>query len=152
MQLSQLLSPERIRIPLLSTSKEEILEELVGLAAQTAKVGDVEEVLRSVRAREEVLSTGIGNGIAIPHGKSAGIAELALVAGVHPTGIDFEALDGERVSLFFLLIGPEAATGQHVKALSRISRLLRRESFRVRLLEATTADAFHSVIVEAEST
>ena len=152
MQLSQLLSTGRVKIPLVSTSKEEILEELVELAAQTALVGDAAEVLRSVREREEVLSTGIGSGVAIPHGKAAGVDEIVLVAGVQPAGVDFEALDGQPVTLFFLLIGPEAAAGQHVKALSRISRLLRRESFRARLNEARSAEEFHAIIAEAEST
>jgi fructose-specific phosphotransferase system IIA component len=151
-QLTELLSPERIRIPLVSSTKDEILSELVEVVGHNASVRDLEEVLRAVREREEVLSTGIGSGVAIPHGKSAGISELALVAGVKPDGVDFEALDGKPVSLFFLLVGPESAAGQHVKALSRISRLLRRDSFRVRLIEAGTPDEFYSIIAEAEAT
>ena len=152
MQLTELLSPDRIKIPLVSSSKDEILAELVEVVGKNASIKDLEEVLRAVRDREEVLSTGIGSGVAIPHGKSAGITDLALVAGVMPDGIDFEALDGKPVNLFFLLVGPESAAGQHVKALSRISRLLRRDSFRVRLTEATTPEQFYSIIVEAEAT
>jgi fructose-specific phosphotransferase system IIA component len=151
-QLTELLSPERIKIPLVSSSKDEILSELVEVVGHNAAVRDLEEVLRAVREREEVLSTGIGSGVAIPHGKSGGISELALVAGVKPNGIDFEALDGKPVSLFFLLVGPESAAGQHVKALSRISRLLRRDSFRVRLMESGSPDEFYSIIAEAEAT
>jgi fructose-specific phosphotransferase system IIA component len=149
-QLTELLTPERIKIPLVSTSKDEILSELVEVVGKSTTVRDTREILRAVREREEVLSTGIGSGVAIPHGKSSAISELALVAGVMPQGIDFEALDGRPVNLFFLLIGPEAAAGQHVKALSRISRLLRRDSFRVRLAEATTPQEFYSIIAEAE--
>jgi len=151
-QLTELLTPERIKIPLLSPTKDEILGELVEMVGRNASVRDLPDVLRAVREREEVLSTGIGNGVAIPHGKSAGVSELALVAGVQPAGIDFEALDGQPVSLFFLLVGPESAAGQHVKALSRISRLLRRDSFRVRLIEAVTPEEFYSIIAEAEAT
>lgn len=151
MQLTELLTPERIKIPLTATSKDEILSELVDIVGQHTSVRDVKEVLRAVREREEVLSTGIGSGVAIPHGKSAGISDLALVAGVKPDGVDFEALDGQPVQLFFLLVGPEAAAGQHVKALSRISRLLRRDSFRVRLAEASSPDEFYKIIEEAES-
>jgi fructose-specific phosphotransferase system IIA component len=151
-QLTELLSPDRIKIPLVSSSKDEILAELVEVVGKNASIRDLDEVLRAVRDREEVLSTGIGSGVAIPHGKSAGITELALVAGVMPEGIDFEALDGKPVNLFFLLVGPESAAGQHVKALSRISRLLRRDSFRVRLTEATSPEQFYSIIVEAEAT
>jgi mannitol/fructose-specific phosphotransferase system IIA component (Ntr-type) len=151
-QLTELLSPERIKIPLVSSTKDEILSELVEVVGRNANVRDLAEVLRAVREREEVLSTGIGSGVAIPHGKSGGIGELALVAGVRPTGVDFEALDGKPVTLFFLLVGPDSAAGQHVKALSRISRLLRRDSFRVRLMEASSADEFYAIIAEAEST
>lgn len=152
MQLTELLSPERIKIPLDASTKDEILAELVEVVGANTNVQDLDEVLRAVREREEVLSTGIGGGVAIPHGKTAGISDLALVAGVKPEGIDFEALDGKPVKLFFLLVGPESAAGQHVKALSRISRLLRRDSFRVRLMEAKTPEDFYSVIVEAEAT
>jgi len=151
-QLTELLSPERIKIPLDASTKDEILAELVEVVGANTNVQDLDEVLRAVREREEVLSTGIGGGVAIPHGKTAGISDLALVAGVKPEGIDFEALDGKPVKLFFLLVGPESAAGQHVKALSRISRLLRRDSFRVRLMEAKTPEDFYSVIVEAEAT
>jgi fructose-specific phosphotransferase system IIA component len=152
LQLTELLTPERIKIPLQATSKDEILAELVDVAARNTAIADSADVLRAVREREEVLSTGIGSGVAIPHGKTASVGELTLVAGVHPEGIDFEALDGRPVSLFFLLVGPESAAGQHVKALSRISRLLRRDSFRVRLTEATTPEQFYSIIAEAEAT
>lgn len=146
-----MLSPERIKIPLVSTTKDDILAELVDLAGRSTTIRDREEVLRSVREREEVLSTGIGGGVAIPHGKSPAVSELSLVAGVKPEGVDFEALDGKDVNLFFLLVGPESAAGQHVKALSRISRLLRRDSFRVRLMEAGTAAEFYEIIAEAEA-
>ncbi len=152
LQLTDLLTPGRIRIPLKSSTKDAILAELVDVVTDNAVVSDPDEVLRAVREREEVLSTGIGNGVAIPHGKTSAVDELTLVAGVQPDGIDFEALDGRAVNLFFMLVGPESAAGQHVKALSRISRLLRRDSFRVRLTEATTPDQFFSIIAEAEST
>lgn len=152
MLLSELLTPDRIKIPLSSASKDEILGELVQIVAGAPRVHDLDDVLRAVREREEVLSTGIGNGVAIPHGKSGGVSELLLAAGVTPIPIDFEALDGQPVNLFFLLVGPESAAGQHVKALSRISRLLRRDSFRQRLAEASSPDEFYSVLRDAEET
>ncbi|HEV2130378.1 MAG TPA: PTS sugar transporter subunit IIA [Longimicrobiaceae bacterium] len=150
MLLSELLTPDRIKIPLTSGTKGEILDELVDVVGRTSAVNDLAAVLRAVREREEVLSTGIGNGVAIPHGKSAGVGELLLAAGVTPEPVDFEALDGRPVSLFFLLVGPESAAGQHVKALSRISRLLRRDSFRERLAVSSSPDEFYAVIREAE--
>jgi fructose-specific phosphotransferase system IIA component len=148
--LSDLLTPDRIKIPLVSTSKEDLLRELVDLMGSSAEVADLADVLRAVREREEVLSTGIGNGVAIPHGKSSAVPDLSLVAGVTREPVDFEALDGRPVTLFFLLVGPESAAGQHVKALSRISRLLRRDSFRKRLENANSSDEFFQVLQESE--
>lgn len=150
MLLTDLLTPDRIKIPLVSTSKDDLLDELVQIVGETTQVSDLSDVLRAVREREEVLSTGIGNGVAIPHGKSGSVPALALAAGVTREPIDFDALDGRPVNLFFLLVGPESAAGQHVKALSRISRLLRRESFRLRLGEAASADEFYRILHEAE--
>jgi fructose-specific phosphotransferase system IIA component len=148
--LTELLTPDRIKIPLVSRTKAELLRELVDVVATTSQVTDASDLLRAVREREEVLSTGIGNGVAIPHGKSAAIGDLSLAAGVTRDGIDFEALDGQPVNLFFMLVGPEAAAGQHVKALSRISRLLRKDSIRNRLASASSADEFYAVLSEAD--
>lgn len=150
MLLTELLSPQRIKIPLASSRKEEILRELVDTLASGADV-DAADVLRAVEEREAVLSTGIGGGVAIPHGKASTVDSLVLAAGVAPEGVDFEALDGRPVQLFFLLVGPESAAGEHVKALSRISRLLRRESFRARLAAASSAQQFYDILGEAEA-
>lgn len=151
MLLTELLKPDRVKIPLVSTTKDELLRELVEVVAQAARIRDREQVLRAVLEREEVLSTGIGNGVAIPHGKSGVVPDLVLAAGITSRGVDFDALDGKPVRLFFLLVGPEAAAGQHVKALSRISRLLRRDSFRTRLIAAESSKDFLSIIAEAEA-
>ena len=150
MLLSELLTPERIRVPLAAREKDAALEELVGVLADTGAIGSAGEVLRAVRQREEVLSTGIGMGVAIPHGKSDAVSELVMSAGVAPDAIDFDALDGQPVSLFFLLVGPEAAAGAHVKALSRISRLVRRDAVRERLGRARSGEEFLDVLREAE--
>jgi len=149
--LSELLTPERVRVALEARTKDGVIEELVGVLRDTGAVGDAEGVLRAVRQREEVLSTGVGSGVAIPHGKSDGVAELAMAAGVAASPIDFDALDGQPVSLFFLLVGPESAAGPHVKALSRIARLVRRDDFRERLASAATPEEFMAVLAEAES-
>jgi fructose-specific phosphotransferase system IIA component len=150
--LTELLSPERIRVPLAAHTKDELIEELVAVLAETQRVDDPADVLRAVRAREEVLSTGIGSGIAIPHGRSDGIAELALAAGVSAGPVDFDALDGRPARLFFLLVGPESEAGQHVKALSRLSRVLRREPVREALIRSRTPEEFYDVLHEAEHT
>lgn len=149
MLLTELLTPDRIRVPVAAADKPGVLRELTQLLAQRAGVG-AEPLLAAVLEREQVLSTGIGHGIAIPHAKSPLLTELMLVSGTSPTGIAFDALDGEPVRLFFLLMGPDSAAGQHVKALSRIARLVRRESVRDALLAAKTPESFHQVLVEAE--
>ena len=149
MLLTELLTPERIKIPLAARSKEDLLRELVGVIAGSNE-DDHEDVLRAVREREAVLSTGIGHGVAIPHGKSAAVNELRMAAGRMQEPIDFDALDGQPVSLVFLLVGPESAAGPHIKALSRISRMVRREDVRERLIAASNAEEFLQALQEAE--
>lgn len=152
MLLTELLSPERIKIPLVASEKDALLRELVELVGDGGNGAAPEQILTAVREREEVLSTGIGNGVAIPHGKTSSVDRLLLAAGVASDGVDFEALDGKPVQLFFLLVGPESAAGDHVKALSRISRLLQRDTFRARLASATHPDEFYAIVSEAETT
>lgn len=151
MQLSDLLTPERVKVPLQGSSKDELMRELVGVLVQAGTVADAEAVLGAVRAREAVLSTGIGGGVAIPHGKSPAAPELVLAAGVTAAPVDFASLDGEPVRLVFLLVGPHSAAGAHVKALGRISRLLRRETVRAGLVGCADGDAFIRFLREAEA-
>jgi fructose-specific phosphotransferase system IIA component len=149
--LTELLSVERIKIPLEAQTKDDLLRELVDVCAEADNIEDRDDVLRAVREREAVLSTGIGHGVAIPHGKSAAVSGLRMAAGRAAEPIEFDALDGKPVSLFFLLVGPESAAGPHIKALSRISRLVRRDEVRERLVSATTAEEFLSALREAEA-
>ena len=159
MLLSELLSSDRIKVPLGSQTKDDVLRELVELAVLGKNGGHagppsadiVESVLASVREREQMLSTGIGGGVAIPHGKTPVLDQLVLAAGVAPRPIDFDALDGRPVQLFFLLIGPESASGAHVKTLSRISRLLRRERLRDELRASPDDDAFLRMVRASEA-
>lgn len=151
MLLTELLTEDRVRVPLSSQTKNDVLRELVELAASGRNSGAVEAMLTAVRDREQVLSTGIGGGIAIPHGKTPHVDQLVLAAGVAADAIDFDALDGQPVHLFFLLLGPESASGAHVKALSRISRLLRRTQLRADLLQASSPAAFLDVIRRSEA-
>lgn len=150
MLLSELLAPDRVRVPLQGTSKAALLEELVGVLRDSGAVGDGDAVLGAVCAREEVLSTGVGSGVAIPHGKSDHAPVLAMAAGVTAAPVDFDALDGAPVRLLFLLVGPDAAAGQHVKALGRISRLVRKDDVRERLMDAASPEAFLAVLADAE--
>ena len=151
MLLTDLLTPDRIRIPLQASTKEELLRELVGIVTGPDRKEDQEEVLRAVREREAVLSTGIGHGVAIPHGKSPVVAELRMAAGTATAPVEFDALDGQPVALFFLLVGPETAAGPHIKALSRISRLVRNDDVRSRLIAARNADEFLTALHQAEA-
>lgn len=151
MLLTELLTPDRIRIPLQARTKEELLRELVHIVTGADRSEDHEEVLRAVREREAVLSTGIGHGVAIPHGKSPAVTELRMAAGTAPAPVEFDALDGQPVALFFLLVGPETAAGPHIKALSRISRLVRNDEVRSRLIASRSADEFLMALHEAEA-
>lgn len=148
--LSDLLTPARVKVPLASHSKDDVLRELVALALPAATPATVATVVASVLERERLLSTGIGSGIAIPHGRTSEVDSTILAAGVAAEPIDFDALDGQPVSLFFLLLGPESAAGAHVRALGRISRILRNESVRDDLASAVTADGFLQRLVGAE--
>jgi mannitol/fructose-specific phosphotransferase system IIA component (Ntr-type) len=147
--LSDLLTPARIRVPLEGRSKQAVLNELVHLVADNGG-GQFEDILRAVATREAMLSTGMGYGVAIPHGKSPTLPDLRLAAGTTAEPVSFDSLDGQPVRLFFLLAGPESASGAHVKALSRISRLVRREPFRQRLLQARDPAEFYRSLCDAE--
>lgn len=149
MRLSELLTPDRIHIPLRATTKGEVLRELVDAAV--GPDGDsAREVLSAVLQREREFPTGIGYGVAVPHGRTPALSQLVTVAGTTPSPVPYEAVDGEPVRMFFLLAGPESTAGDHVKALSRISRLVRREPVRQRLLAASTPAEFHRALCEAE--
>lgn len=153
LRLSELLSPSRIRVPLKSHDKEGVLGELVELllpAAAGTGGGDRQEVLDAVLERERQFPTGIGFGVAVPHGKTPALSSLGVVAGTATEPIPYETVDGEPVRLFFLMAGPETAAGTHVKAISRIARLVRHESVRSRLLAAKDPDEFYRVLCEAE--
>lgn len=151
MLLGELLTPGAVRVPLDGDSKEALLAELVHVLAASGAVSDEAAVLRAVREREAVLSTGVGSGVAIPHAKSDRARTLAMAAGVTRDPVPFDALDGEPVRLLFLLVGPDAEAGLHVKALSRISRLVRRDGFRERLVAARSPEEFLAVVREAEA-
>jgi mannitol/fructose-specific phosphotransferase system IIA component (Ntr-type) len=152
LRLSELLTPGRIRVPLLSQSKEGVLRELVELlvGGNGGDPSGMKDVLQAVLERERQFPTGIGYGVAVPHGKTPALPHLTVVAGTTPAAVPYETVDGEPVRLFFLLAGPESQAGAHVKAISRISRLVRREPVRAGLLAAQTAEEFYQTLVDAE--
>ncbi len=150
MLLTELLTPERVKVPLVGQSKDEVLRELVVLALPDADAPARAAILEALHDRERVLSTGIGDGVAIPHAKTPLIAQLIVAVGVAERPVEYDSLDGSPAELFFLLLGPESAAGAHLKTLSRISRLLRRESFRESLRAAPDGPALYALIADSE--
>ena len=145
MKLLDVLDAEAILPDLKARTKTEVLEELVIPVARSSGAA-VEELVRVLLDRERLGSTGIGGGIGIPHGKIPGIDRLFLGFGRSRQGIDFESLDGLPTRIFFLLVTPESSAGLHLKVLARISRLLKNEGFRERLLQAENRAQIAAVI------
>jgi PTS system nitrogen regulatory IIA component len=148
--LTELLTPDRVLVPLSARDKSGVIAELARYLVDQSG-GSYPKVLEAVEEREAVLSTGIGFGVAIPHARSSAVSQLTLVCGVTPEPVPFDSIDGEPVRLFFMIVGPEASAGQHVKVLSRIARLVRRENLRERLCEARSAEEFYAALLDAES-
>lgn len=141
---------ERIKVPLDSLDKPGILRELSALLARSAGVEDRQnEIHRAVLDREEVLSTGVGRGVALPHGKCSALDHLELVAGNTRRPVEFDAVDDQPVRLFVMLVGPAQAAGYHVKTLGHISRALEADDLRTGLGTAATPGEFLRLIVEA---
>jgi PTS system fructose-specific IIC component len=149
--LSELLSTERVRVPLCSHSKAELLRELVRLAVGDADETTVGGILDAVEAREGQVSTALGGGLAVPHGRTNLVPELRIAAGIVGEVPDYVALDGSPVRVAFLVLTPPAASGLHVKLLSRIARLMHNPESRDALLASTSVDEFMRVIHGAEA-
>jgi mannitol/fructose-specific phosphotransferase system IIA component (Ntr-type) len=151
MRLTEILKPQNIKVPLVSTVKTEAIGELVNLLAENKEITDAKKVLEAVLDREATRTTGIGNGLAIPHGKCSGTTNLVMAIGKATTPIDFQAIDGRPVTLIWLLSSPPDKTGPHIHALARISRLMTIDRFRQALAQATTAQQVYDTIVQQES-
>lgn len=151
MKISDFLSTEVIIPELKSIDKYEVIDELIRLFSSDPRVEDIEDVRKSVFDREKVLSTGIGKGFAIPHGKSDSIKEIIAAFGRSVEGIDYEALDGQPVNLVFLLVGRNDMISTHIKLLSRISRMMNNDDFRTRLLNASNAEEIYNIFLEEEA-
>ncbi len=132
-RIQNLLERDLIIDDLLATDKVGVIRELAGLVAGTGRVKDADELVRVILDRESQGSTGIGEGIAIPHAKSRAVGDTVVVFGRSRRGVDFETLDGKPAYLFFLLVSPEDRPGEHLKTLARISRLMRNSVLRERL-------------------
>lgn len=151
MKLTEILSPSCIKVPLERTEKTEVIAELVDLLGEQGLIRDTNQVVACVLERERTRSTGIGNGLAVPHGKSSACDRLVMAIGVPPEPIDFESKDGKPVNFVVLLVSPTDQTGPHVQALARVSRLMLMDSFRDALSKASSADDIHQIIARHEA-
>lgn len=150
MKLVDILSPQAISVDLKATGKKAALEELCQLISATGKLADPKQMVDVLMERESLGSTGIGQGVAIPHGKTPAVGEQVAALGISRRGLDFEALDGEPVYIVFLLIAPADAAGNHLKALAKISRLLKDKFFRQALRDTKSPDEVLKIIREED--
>src|SRR2546421_12490624 len=143
MRLTEILKPQNIKIPLEARNKADAIGELVKVLAASGDIADSKKVLDAVLEREATRTTGIGNGLAIPHGKCSGTKDLVMAIGKAATPIDFQAIDGRPVTLIWLLASPPDKTGPHIHALARISRLMTIDKFLQALTAASTSQEYH---------
>ncbi len=151
MRIAEFLNPNAIVPDLTATTKADVLQELSRSLAGGQPQLDAGKVMEVLRDREKLGSTGIGEGVAIPHGKLNGLSQLCASFGVSRGGVDFEAIDGKPTHLFFALIAPENSAGVHLKALARISRLFKNARFRQSILDARTAEEIYRLIADEDA-
>lgn len=149
MKILDVLHKEAIISDLKAVDKQGVLEELVMPIASIAGLNQ-DYLVRVLMERERLGSTGIGEGVGIPHGKLKDLASLVLGFGLSRKGVDFESMDGQPTHIFFLLVTPENSTGLHLKLLAQISRILKNEFFRQKLMDAANSDEIYSIIQEEE--
>lgn len=139
MKISDILDESVVRVHLKGKSKDEIINEMIAIVNHSNKITDIEKVREAIFEREKIMSTGVGNGFAIPHGKSDAVLDIVAAFAITEEPIDYESLDEQPVHLIFLLVGKDSMVGPHIKLLSRISRLMNKEDFRKKLLDAKTS-------------
>lgn len=150
MRLSDLLKEENITLNLQSSTKQAIIEELLDLAMASGNINNKQGALEGILKREELMSTGLEKGIAVPHAKTSAVDEMTMALGINKDGIDFDSADGQPSKLFFLLLAPEAAAGPNVKALGQIARLTSKSTFCEDLMDATSTAGVLDIIKQFE--
>ncbi|TWU20560.1 PTS system mannose-specific EIIBCA component [Novipirellula galeiformis] len=152
MKFADFISTKAIRADLKAVSKEEVIQELVQSLLDSGQIDadQQQDIISAIMKREELGSTGIGRGVAVPHTKHPSVQKLVGTVGVSVEGVDFDSLDGERVQLFFLLISPPERPGDHLRALENISRQLRDENFCRFLKQSKTPDDISQLLQEAD--
>ncbi len=151
MRLTDILSPDCVKVPLEAVSKQEAIFELVDLLAGHAGLADPEELRQAVWQREKTRTTGIGHGVAIPHGKCKGIERLAMAVGIPAQPLEFGAIDGRPVEVVLLLGSPLDQTGPHIQALAGVSKLLTDEETRNAIKSAKSAHELYQIIAQNEA-
>ncbi len=151
MRLTDVLKNEFVKIPLTGSTRDECIEELVNILNESKSITKKKPVFDAVLEREKIMTTGVGNGIAIPHCKHQDSPEFSVCLGVHPKGVDFQAIDKKKVRIIFLLVGPENNPGLHIKLLSRISRLMSNEELRDNLIKSKDNDSAFELIQDEEN-
>ncbi|MGE4285417.1 MAG: PTS sugar transporter subunit IIA [Phycisphaerae bacterium] len=151
MQISQILKQTSVIVPLKSNNKEEVITELIDRLSENGLITDRDEVLDAVMTREMTRSTGIGQGIAIPHGKSKSVSDLTMAVGIAQSDVDFDSIDNKPVRIVLMLISPVGQTGPHIQALAKISRLMLDGDFRKSLVEATSPEEAYSLLCSKDS-
>ena len=151
MRLTDILKPSDIKVPLVAKTKSEAIGELVQLLADAGEITDAKKVLDAVLEREATRTTGIGNGLAIPHGKCSGTTDLVMAIGKAAQPIDFQAIDGRPVTIIWMLASPPDKTGPHIHALARITRLMTIDKFRHAMMQVNSAQEAFDLIVQQES-
>ena len=151
MKITDILSSDMVVADLKGTTKPDVLNELAKALAAKYKEIKLSDLTAVLAERERLGSTAIGDGIAIPHGKLRGVTKIIGAFGRHAAGVDFDSLDGEPSQIFFVLVAPEDSASLHLKALARVSRLLKESSFRSRLLAAKNGDELYSLIKEEDN-
>ena len=150
MNLLDILTPDAVIAPMQATEKRAAIDELVDALAEAGKVSDAEALRSAVWTREQTRTTGIGHGLAIPHGKCSGLTGLAMAVGRPAEPMEFEAIDGQPVRLIVLLASPPDQTSDHIQALARISRLMNAEAFREEIYAAASAEEIYELIKKQE--
>jgi len=150
MQITDYITVNRVVAEMESTTKPEALAELAKLVANGRSPAVQDQLVQVLAARERLASTGIGEEIAIPHGKLDAVGTLVVGVGRSLQGVDFESVDGKPTRLFFVLVAPENSTGIHLKALARISRLCKEPDFRSRLLAADNAEEMYRILCQED--
>lgn len=151
MKLVDILNSELIKCPLQSSNKVSVIKELLSLLSEKQSIENKENILKAILDREAIMTTGVGNGVAIPHCKIANLSNFIMALGIHKEGIDFQSLDGEPAQIIFLLVGPEDKPGTHIRLLSRVSRILSKADVRERMIKSDAADVIFQHLAEEEN-